>query len=188
MKEILPKLMFLHLGIEITMSCDQHSHVYPYGLFSADALDFILLQDAQELALHMQRHIADLVKRRWCHVRPARTCPHVAPAAPVNEPFSWPNSSDSISSAGTAAQSRVIKGPRSSRATLVQRSCHHSLTSSGFAQNAHTCSLAATRSTCAITRRIALALPDNLGAFPTVGEVAGFLAFADAATLRRCRP
>ena len=32
-------------------------------------------------------------------------------AAPVNEPFSWPNSSDSISSAGTAAQFRVTNGP-----------------------------------------------------------------------------
>src|SRR5437899_4982355 len=30
------------------------------------------------------------------------------PAAPVNEPFSWPKSSDSINSAGTAAQFSVI--------------------------------------------------------------------------------
>ena len=32
-------------------------------------------------------------------------------AAPVNEPFSWPNNSLSISSAGTAAQLSVTNGP-----------------------------------------------------------------------------
>jgi len=32
-------------------------------------------------------------------------------AAPVNDPFSWPNNSDSISSAGTAAQFSVTYGP-----------------------------------------------------------------------------
>ena len=37
--------------------------------------------------------------------------PGAATAAPVKEPFSWPNSSDSISSAGTAAQFSVTKGP-----------------------------------------------------------------------------
>jgi hypothetical protein len=31
--------------------------------------------------------------------------------APVKAPFSWPNSSDSISSAGTAAQLSVTNGP-----------------------------------------------------------------------------
>ncbi len=31
--------------------------------------------------------------------------------APVNEPFSWPNSSDSIRLSGTAPQSKTMIGP-----------------------------------------------------------------------------
>src|SRR6266550_4028691 len=63
MKEILPKLIFLHLCVEITMSCDQHPRIHPNGFLSADALDFIFLQDAQQFSLHRWRHVADLVEK-----------------------------------------------------------------------------------------------------------------------------
>ena len=76
-------------------------------------------------------------------------------AAPVNAPFSWPNSSDSISSEGTAAQLTLTNG-RSRRAL---RSWIARATSSlpvPVSPRMHTRdSVGATRSTCAMTRCIA---------------------------------
>ena len=46
-----------------------------------------------------------------CRRRPARTCPSCCRTAPVNDPFSWPNSADSTSSAGMAARFTGMNGP-----------------------------------------------------------------------------
>ena len=56
--------------------------------------------------------------------------------APVNAPFSWPNSSDSISSGGTAAQFSVTNGPSAARTFLVQRARRQLLAGPGFAVDA----------------------------------------------------
>jgi len=66
--------------------------------------------------------------------------------APVNEPFSCPNNSDSINSAGTAAQLRVTNGPLA-RDCAHAASCHQFLTSAGLAQDANARLAAATFST-----------------------------------------
>src|SRR5262245_14321868 len=41
----------------------QHAHVAAQGLGSADALERLLLQQAQDLGLQLQWHIADLVEQ-----------------------------------------------------------------------------------------------------------------------------
>ncbi len=62
---------------------------------SAEPLELALLQHAQQLGL--DRRAAARRSRRGtaCRRGPARTGPPSAAAAPVNAPFSWPNSSDS---------------------------------------------------------------------------------------------
>ncbi len=76
-------------------------------------------------------------------------------AAPVNEPFSCPKSSDSINSAGTAAQFKVTNGPlrRGLFSCRVRAASSFPVPVSPRMQTR--VSLAATRSTCAITRCIA---------------------------------
>ena len=51
--------------------------------------------------------------------RPARTCRASAAVAPVNAPRTWPNSSDSISSSGTAEQFSSTKGARARASARV---------------------------------------------------------------------
>ena len=70
-----------------------------------------LLERAQDLGLQRQRQVADLVEEDRAAVAPPRTCPSLRPAAPVNAPFSWPNSSVSSSASGIAAQLIATNGP-----------------------------------------------------------------------------
>ena len=88
-------------------------------LLAADALQLAVLQDAQQLGLRRLVQVADFVEKDACRRRPARTCRAAAPAAPVNAPFSWPNSSLSISSVGMAAQLTFTNGPRRERALAM---------------------------------------------------------------------
>ncbi len=76
-------------------------------------------------------------------------------AAPVNEPFSWPNSSDSISSAGTAAQLSETKGADCRGLFSCSVRAISSLPVPVSPRMQTRVSLAATCSTCAITSRIA---------------------------------
>ena len=107
-------------------------------------------------------------------------------AAPVNAPFSWPNSSDSISSAGTAAQFSVTNGP--SRRGL--RSCSARAISSlpvPVSPRMQTrVSLAATRSTCAITRRMASPVQHDLVLADALAQLAVLL-FQALQLAGRCR-
>ena len=57
-------------------------------------------------------------------------------AAPVKEPFSWPKSSLSISSAGTAAQLSVTKGPAARGLFSMQGAGDEFLAGAGFAIDA----------------------------------------------------
>ena len=65
-----------------------HAHVHGDRPVAADALHLAFFQHAQQLGLHDQRHVADLVEEERARVPPARTCRCAAPAAPVNDPFS----------------------------------------------------------------------------------------------------
>src|SRR5689334_7772834 len=64
MKEILTKLARPNQGLEVMMGCDDDANVHRDRLISADSLDFAFLEDAQQLGLHRQRHVADFVKKQ----------------------------------------------------------------------------------------------------------------------------
>ena len=112
MEQVLAKAALLHQRFQIAVRRHHYPHVFHLHrpVAAADALDFALLQHAQQLGLHGEGHVADLVQKKRAQDAPAQTCRCAAPAAPVNDPFSCPNSSDSISSPGTAAQFSVTNG------------------------------------------------------------------------------
>ena len=62
-----------------------------------------------------ERQLADLVEEHACRRRRARRCPRVARSAPVNAPFSCPNSSLSMSSAGIARAVNTTNGRAAAR-------------------------------------------------------------------------
>ena len=63
--------------------------------------------------------------------------PRRSAAAPVNAPFSWPNSSLSISSVGMAAQFTLTNGPRGERALAMDVRRQQLLAGSRFARQQH---------------------------------------------------
>jgi hypothetical protein len=63
----------------------------------------------------------------------------LSPLAPVKAPASWPNSSDSISSAGMAAQLTATKGPLAARGEVVQAARDDFLAGAGLALEDHIC-------------------------------------------------
>ena len=67
------------------------------GLTAADAQHLARLEHAQQLGLHRQRQLADLVEEHGAAVGASRAGRAWSASAPVNAPFSWPNSSLSSS-------------------------------------------------------------------------------------------
>ena len=63
-------------------------------LVAADAHELALLEDAEQLHLGGEIGLADLVQEQRAPVGRSRTSRALRACAPVNEPFSWPNSSD----------------------------------------------------------------------------------------------
>ena len=78
-------------------------------LRAAEPLELALLQHAQELDLRRGRHLADFVEQQHA-AGGGLDLPGLALMAPVNAPRSWPNSSDSSSVSGSAAQLTATNG------------------------------------------------------------------------------
>ena len=92
--EVLAKRLPRDRRRQIAVGCRDDADVGAQRARAAEALELALLQHAQELGLHQRAHLADLVEERARRRRPARSRPGLVAIAPVNAPFSWPNSSD----------------------------------------------------------------------------------------------
>ena len=77
---------------------------------AADRRELAVLQHAQQPGLGVQRHVADLVEEQRAAVGLLEAAGERV-VAPVKAPFSWPNSSLSISSRGMAAMLIATNGP-----------------------------------------------------------------------------
>ena len=74
-----------------------------HGFRASEPLDLPLLEHAQQLDLDVERQVADLVEKNR-RVSASSKRPICLASAPVNAPFSRPNSSLSMSVLGIAAQ------------------------------------------------------------------------------------
>ena len=89
---------------QVTVRRGDEPHIHLDRLAAAEPLELLLLKHAQQLRLQFLRDIADFVEEQRPAVgqfefdRPRRS------TAPVNAPFSWPNSSLSSRPVGIAAQ------------------------------------------------------------------------------------
>ena len=68
------------------------------------------LEEAQQLGLHVQSHVADFVEEQRASRRRADQ-PGRFSIAPVNAPRLWPNSCESSISRGMDAQLKGMNGP-----------------------------------------------------------------------------
>ena len=85
-----------------------------------------LLKHAQQLGLHLERDIADLVEEERAAVGELEAA-HFCAIAPVNAPFSWPNSSLSSSAGGHRGAVDLDEGAIAPAAALVDRARNSSL-------------------------------------------------------------
>ena len=79
-----------------------HAHVDLARSRVADAADLALLEDAQQLGLHGERHARRSRRGTACRRPRARRGPSRSSVAPVNAPRTWPKSSLSSSVSGMA--------------------------------------------------------------------------------------
>src|SRR5258705_13982602 len=62
-EEVLTKASFFDALPQVDISCCDYPHVEAHCIDAADAVDFALLEDAQQLRLELERQIADLVEK-----------------------------------------------------------------------------------------------------------------------------
>ena len=96
------------------MGCRDNAHIHLLGSGTAQPLKFLFLQDPQQFGLQFEWNIADLIEKK-VPLSASSNRPGLRIIAPVNAPFSWPNSSLSSKPDGIAAQFTLMKG-RSRRA------------------------------------------------------------------------
>ena len=108
--EVLAEAAVREQRLEVAVGGRDDAHVDLDLAAAAHARELAVLQHAQQLRLHRRRHVADLVEEERAAVRLLEAAAAAATAAPEKAPFSWPKSSLSTSSAGTAAQFIFTKG------------------------------------------------------------------------------
>src|ERR1700733_13512252 len=64
MVQVLPKRTRTYQRIEIAMRCHQHAHIYRNRLAATNALHLTLFENPQQLSLHREWHITDLVEKQ----------------------------------------------------------------------------------------------------------------------------
>ena len=107
--EVFPEPLFPDRLFDIPVRGCDDPDIRLDGLVAADALEFVLLQHAQQFHLHRRGKLPDLVEEQGAPV--GRLEPADASAvAPVNAPFSCPNSSLSSRFSGRAAQFTLTSG------------------------------------------------------------------------------
>ena len=108
--QVLPEASGLDVGGEVAVGRRDDADVHTFtAAAAADTLERPLLQHLKQLHLGQDGILADLVEEQ----RPPSACskrPRRRWSAPVNDPFSCPNSSLSRSDSASAAQWRETKG------------------------------------------------------------------------------
>ena len=62
-KQILTEFLLAHPGFEIVMRRYHHPHIHAYRLIATNAFHFCFFQHPQQLRLHGQRHVANLIQK-----------------------------------------------------------------------------------------------------------------------------
>ena len=136
-EQIVPEPAFVDQLPQVAVGRRDHAHVDLLGPFGAERLDLALLQHAQQLGLQRRAHRADLVEEERAAVGQRELALAWCRSAPVNAPRTWPNSSDSSSVSGIAAQLTATNGIVALRAAVVDRARDQLLAGAGLAGDQH---------------------------------------------------
>ena len=90
--QILAELAFGDALLEVGVGGGEHPHVDALRPRLADRHDLVLLEEAQQLRLDVERQVADFVEEQRAARPPMRIRPGWSDTAPVKLPRRWPNS------------------------------------------------------------------------------------------------
>ena len=125
------------LLLEVAVGGGDHAHVDADVGQAADALERLLLEDAQQLGLQRQRSSRRSRRGTRCRRRPVSNRPRFCCRASVNAPRSWPKSSLSSSCSGSADAVDVDERPGRPRAVVVDGLGREVLAGAGLAGQQH---------------------------------------------------
>lgn len=100
---------FANGNTEIFIGGRDEAHIGADGLVATYALEFLLLDGAEELSLDGHVHFTDFIKEEGAAVGQFKLA-DLAFGGAGNDPFSWPKSSLSKRLSGMAAQLMATKG------------------------------------------------------------------------------
>jgi hypothetical protein len=109
-EEIAAERAGLDRRLQVAVRGGDDAHVDAHRCAPSDALELALLQDTEQCDLRLHRQLADFVEEEGPPCASSKR-PRRRWVAPVNAPFSWPKSSDAMSSRGIAAQLTLTKAP-----------------------------------------------------------------------------
>ena len=136
MVEVLAKRSLPHLLLEIAVRRHHHAHVHRKRARRLPRARSRPPRARAAASPASPSGMSPISSRKSVPRCACSNFPMCRAAAPVNDPFSWPNSSDSISSAGIAAQFSEMNGAAVARAFFVQRARDQLLARARFAANA----------------------------------------------------
>ena len=124
-EQVLAEQALLDQAAQVAVGRGDDAHVGADRRAAADRGVLALLSTRSSRVWASERHVADLVEEQ-CAAVGLLEAARAARVAPVNAPFSWPNSSLSISSRGIAAMLIATNGP----VAALAESCSARATSS----------------------------------------------------------
>ena len=138
MKQILPEFFLAHPRFQIAVRRHYDANIDANWFVAADALNFAFFEHAQQLRLHVQRHVADFVQKNRSLIGLLKLADVASGRAGerallMSEKFRL----DQLRRHGRAIQSD--EGPGSARAAFVNGSCDQFFACAGFAEDAHAC-------------------------------------------------
>ncbi len=135
-EQILAELALGDAGLQVAVGRGHHAHVAADGLVATDALEAAFLQHAQQLHLHRQAHVADLVEQQGAafgHFETALARGQCASEGTLFVAEQLAFQQVRRNGAAIDRHERAI----TARRTLVDRARHHFLAGAGFAQHQH---------------------------------------------------
>ena len=136
-EEIVAEAARAHLGLEIAVGRREDPRVDLARVRVADALEAPLLEEAQELRLELGRRARRPRRGRPCPPAAASSRPGLSFHAPVNAPFTCPNSSLSSRCSASVVHAMVTNGSPRRGLQRVDRAREHVLARAALAEQQH---------------------------------------------------
>src|SRR5215469_12156676 len=89
MKKVLAKFAVFHLRFEVAVGRNDDAYIDTDRFFPSNPLNLFFLEHAQQLGLHLERHVSDLIEKDRSAFRLLELA-YMAPSCPSERPLLMP--------------------------------------------------------------------------------------------------